>query len=509
LIKEQAHPYSIGNKLTGYFYAMVFKTFGFLSWNQLILFSVILNAITLLIFSLLVFYLFDFRTSLVFSLIYIFIPFIWAQTQMPGAYELTFFFVALFFLFYFLGIRKEQKRRLFFFILSGLFLALTCLARETFFLLIPIIFVYLLLKKEKQAIIFIFVPVFAAIFIFYLPDFLANHNSYLQLFPVTKTSEELRFGNFTSSYDVFYPDPYTYHFDKDNFLKEYTKRRASQSLIFSIYLQRGAVNVGADQFPFGRRILLNLLLSVGHAGRLISWEDLGGPLILSLILFGLYFLKKERPPLFWLFVCIISGIIFLLSFVFLLARNHSMDFGWILALLAALGLLSLVSMIETYFKLDKKRTFWLFVFILIMVLYNLLLASHTYWGRIYDNKENLMIMDYASKIDKLNIFDKDVIAMGTGGVLGATALNYLKDKSIVVFQPGTARKLLENRELNAVFKKFGVTYILSYPDELSKKILKATNVVNISSFNADSADNAEEDIFLNWNAKNWLMNFVR
>lgn len=50
LIKEEAHISFTGNKLTGQLYALIFKVFGLLSWNRLILFSIILNAITLLIF---------------------------------------------------------------------------------------------------------------------------------------------------------------------------------------------------------------------------------------------------------------------------------------------------------------------------------------------------------------------------------------------------------------------------------------------------------------------------
>lgn len=507
LLKEKAHLSSIGNKLTGYFYAFIFRNFGFLSWRQLVLFSIILNAVVLLIFAFLVFYLFDFRTSVVFSLIYIFLPFVWMSAQDVGTYEIALFFIALFFLLYFLG--QRFKCGFILLIFSGFFLVLSAMAREAFLLFIPIIFIYLLLKKEKAAIFLIFIPVFLVLSIFYLPDFLNNRNSYLQFFPVTKVSEKLRASDFIFVYGEFYPDPYTYHFDKDSFLKGYADRRDSQGLILSTYLQKGAVNAGADHITFGRRVLLNFLLLFGHVSGLISLEIIGGPFIFFLILLGLYYLKKEQTSLFWLFIYLILGVFFLISFVLLLARNHFLDFGWILALLAALGLLSLVSMMETHFKLDKKKAFLVFIFVLAAVLYNFLLTSHTYWGRVYDNKENLLMLDYASKIEKLNISGKEVIALGIGGAAGSVTLNYLEDKSIIVFQSRTIKKLLESGKISSVFKDFGVKYIVGYPKNLSQKILRATGVVNIGSSNVSEDESVNEPVFINWDAKSWLMNFIR
>lgn len=507
LIKEEGHTSFVGNDLTGRLYALVFKAFGFLNWNQLILFSAILNAITLLIFAFLVFYLFNFRTSLVFSLIYVFFPFNWMETNHLGIYEFALFFISLFFLFYFLG--QKSKYSSISYIFSGLFLALAVLARNTFILFIPVFFIYLLFKKEKRTIVLIFVPVFVILSVFYLPNLFTNRNAYLQLIPGVKSSESLEANDFIT-YGEFFPDPYTYHFDRGDFLKEYAVRRDSPSLIPSLYVQKASVtNAKADYISFGRRILLSFLLLIDHAGRFISWEVMGGPFIFLLILLGLYFLKKEQTSLFWLFVWFISGLFFLFSFVVLVGRQHFSDFNWILTLLATLGLLSIVSILETYFKLDKKKTFLVFVFILVMVLYNLLLAGHTYWGRICDNKNNSIMLEYASKIKKLNIPDRDVIAVGTGGLFGALELNYLKDKSVVVFQQRTVKKLLENGKLNSAFKNFGVKYIVGYPEDLSKKILKEADVINISSNGFDSQDNTEEVAFENYDIKSWLMNFIK
>ena len=218
-------------------------------------------------------------------------------------------------------------------------------------------------------------------------------------------------------------------------------------------------------------------------------------------------LKKERPELFNLFLYLILATIFILSFVILAGRSHLIDFGWMLALLAALGLISLFSLLEKYFQLNKKNFFILSGFIFLMVLYNLLLAGHSYWGRVYDNEDNLAILNYSFQIKKLNLSEKDVIALGTGATAGALALNYLTDKSVIVFQEQTVKNLLAEGGLASAFKKFGVTYIVGYPDDLSKKILAQAKVININS--SQNNISGQNIISENNSLKSWLMNLIK
>ncbi len=502
LIKEQAHPSFLGNKLTASLYALVFKLFGFLSWNRLILLSAVLNALALLFFSFLVFYLFDFKTSLFFSLIYIFSPFVWTQTHWVGAYEFALVFISLFFFFYFLG--SKIKYSFIFFILAGSFLTLAGLARDSFFLMALLFLFYLLWLRKKREIFLIFLPFLVILAFTFLPDFFAGRNTYSKLFPAAETSDTLKANDYFN-YIELYPDPYTYHFDRENFLKEYKNNLKSQSLVPSVALEKSLVNMGVASMSFGRRILLSFLLMINQVGAFVSWEVVGGPFIFLLMLLGFYHLRKNRPPLFWLFISLISGVVFLTSFVFLVGRSRFVDFGWILAFSAALGLLSIINIFEERFK-PEKRNFILAGFILVMVLYSLIMATHTYWGRVYDNKDNLTVLNYASEINKSGISDRAVIAVGSGGIFNALGLNYLTDKSTVVFQQRTIKKILEDGKLSQAFKNFGITHIIGYPDDLSKKIMKAASVINIASGGA-GADIQESPT--PWNVKDWLMNFIK
>ena len=157
LIESQGHISAYGNKLTSLIYAQIFKITGLPQVSDFILLSIFIHALTLLIFTGVVFYLFDFKKALVFSLIYIVLPFNWTLPYKLASYEFTLLFLALFFLFYFYGI-KQKKYNYFYLIISGIFLGLACLAKEATLLIAPFLFIFLLLKKQKRYLIYIFIP---------------------------------------------------------------------------------------------------------------------------------------------------------------------------------------------------------------------------------------------------------------------------------------------------------------------------------------------------------------
>src|SRR3989344_2494706 len=81
LIKEKGEIATSGNKLSARLYATLFKVFGILSPSQLVMFSVIINSLSLVIFSFVVLSLFDFGMAGLFSAIYIFIPYNWRSEE--------------------------------------------------------------------------------------------------------------------------------------------------------------------------------------------------------------------------------------------------------------------------------------------------------------------------------------------------------------------------------------------------------------------------------------------
>ena len=82
-------------------------------------------------------------------------------------------------------------------------------------------------------------------------------------------------------------------------------------------------------------------------------------------------------------------------------------------------------------------------------------------------------------------------------------INYLNNKSMVIFRSETIENLLKEEKLSSAFEKFNVEYILGYSDELSKKITNQTQVFNIAT---NSIKLPEIEVSSN---KMWFLNFIR
>jgi len=498
LIEEQGHLSTYGNKLTSLLYAKVFKITGLPSENGLILLSIFIHALTLLISTGIVLYLFNLKTASIFSLVYIFLPFNWRLPYHLGNYEFALFFLALFFLFYFCGIRR--KYNYIYFGVSGGFLFLACLSKEAIMLIIPFLLVYLWLIKQKARLIYIFIPLIILFAVFWLPDI--SRNSYLQMF-TTQVSEQNKGTDF-SFYAHVYPDPYTYHFEQEEYLKKSQELIDNDQLVLMKEIDRirEFKNMGIWDISLFDRIRAGLMLGSRHVFRFISLEDIGGPFIFLLILLGLYSLRQKKKYLYQFFIYWISSAIFLLAFVVLAGRNHLMDFNWAIALSISLGLIFLVKLINDYFDLKKKKQVFLYIALLFIIIYHLILVNHVTWSRIYDDSDNLIVQSYSQEIKKLDIADSDVIALNLTGA-AMYNLSYLTDKSMILFRLETVEDLLEKNKLDWAFEQFGVKYVLGYPDELNEEIVYQTDVINVAS---NSLELATVEMSRN---KGWLMNLIK
>ena len=75
LVKDQGVLSAKGNKLTPLLYSKIFNLIGLPGTDSLFFLSILLRSLTLLIFTGLILYLFNFKTAGIFSLNYIFLPF--------------------------------------------------------------------------------------------------------------------------------------------------------------------------------------------------------------------------------------------------------------------------------------------------------------------------------------------------------------------------------------------------------------------------------------------------
>ncbi|MDO8669163.1 MAG: hypothetical protein Q7K65_02630 [Candidatus Buchananbacteria bacterium] len=498
LVESSANTTSLGNKLTTISYAVIFRLFGQLDWDKVVLVAIAVSALALVFFSITIFYLFGFESAILFSLIYILLPVNGQTAYFVGTYEFAMLFLSIFTVLFFCF--RNYKHRWPFLMLSGLFLALSGLSREAMFLSFPIIFLWLWFNKRTKDILLIFIPVILLMVIFWLPSFLSGNNDYFKLFVASKNQEKVH-----SDYQVYshlYPDPYTYHFNNQSVLPSDDQTNKS-GWLYNIGLLKSQANLGIKQVNIFERLIVGTTDLARQVSKFFSLEDMGGPLIFLLMVLGLYQLRNGNREVYYLFVSLLVFIPLLLSYVVLGRRSHIMDLAWVISSSTAIGLISLKSLLKNYYQIN--RYFYpVYLIIVMVVLYSLILAGHVYWGRAYDSDKYLEVKYLAEQVNNYpsKIADVEVIAVGDRSL--HPSLNYLTRKSVVLFNSDTIAKLVENGKLQSAFDTFSIRYIIGYDQELSDLIVKNSQTINIAIW----PEKYDLQKSLNYN-KSWLLNLIK
>jgi len=501
LIKEEGHPLVLSEHLGSFFYAQIFKIIGIPNYNNLILTSIILYALALILFTILILYLFNFKTAIIFSLVYIFSPLGWELSQRLGGYEFCLIFWALFFIFYFIGARKvEHSRNNFnnlFFVVSGIFLTLSALSKEVTFVFALAFFIFLAVKKLKSQMVYIFVPFVILLIIFWAPSVVSGENRYLSHLLGSKASEESIF----SVYGHVFPDSYTYYFEKEEFLEKF--KGQDLGLIENLETKKVLTNFGFGGINLFERIKVGFYILTKHAFRFFSLQEFGGPFILLLFVLGLVYLKRKYKFLYSLSLYWVIISIFIFSFIILVSRSHLMDFILPIILGISLGLIYIFNIVKDYFQIKNKKALMLEIIVIVLVLYNLLLINHVVLGDKYDKNLMPRSITYAREIKKFDIKDTETIIIPGDFPGQENTLNYLIDKSFVIFRSSTLEELIKEEKIQEVFDVFKVKYILGYSDELSDQLVENTEVINIA------ANSLKVNIEETSENKSFLMNLIR
>lgn len=514
LIPTEGNESYYGNKLGTIIYSYLFKFFHLGDIKKIIFVNCVILAIALLFFALTTYYLFGFKTFVFFSLIYIFLPANWLLPQMLIGYEFALLFLSLFFLLFSLGIKQGEKNKdlaknkswkKFFsvdkamFALAGVFLILSCLCREALFLILPMFFIFLLFSRLRKIFCYIFIPVIIILSVAWLPSFISGKNIYL-LFFTDQVSEELKSADFRS-YAHLFPDPYTFHFDRKSYLKQFGDTE-NLDLLASLGRKKMLINVGFQSGDLIDRLKIGTPLFFRHIFRFFSLTEIGGPLVFLLLALGLLSLKRQKSFWFTFYIFWFLGSAVMLGYVNLANRNHLMDFGWAIATCSALGLILLAEALSAHSYENKHHGVIGFSFLLI-VIYNLVLTGHVMWGQEYDNSSVPLVTAYAAQIKKMTIGQNEIIATSLM-TNDAYNVNFSTQKSLIVFAPETIKRLIAQNKLKEAFAIYKVNYILGYGPDLSKEMADLTGVKII-------ADNKisilpEE---LEMNNKNWFLNLVK
>lgn len=153
-VKEKGTYASNSNQLTTLLYSKIFKYWKFDTSLPTYIAIAIWAIVSGLLFTL-VWHLFDLKLALLFSLVEIFMPFVFKGAILPGAYEFTMLFFTIGLMFY-LWREKQTWQEV---ALAGIFFTLAVWARNTFIISLAALFVYDIFKnKSFKRVIYLVLP---------------------------------------------------------------------------------------------------------------------------------------------------------------------------------------------------------------------------------------------------------------------------------------------------------------------------------------------------------------
>lgn len=451
LVAERGQKNDAGNKLTPIFYKYIFDLFGF-SYNLPIFVSLFLWSLSAVFIFLILYKFFNIWIGLIGSIIDILLPYFWIASTTAGFYELAILFF-IFGLFFYL--KREKYYYLFF---AGIFFALAILARNAFVISAAAIAIFeLYQRKSIKRLIFLTLPMFLIVGFSFTVDLIKGENYYL-----TEKS------NSFSYYSELFPDSYTYHFNKEQYLEQIKNEVKGDTANF---LEMYGYNLG-----FKGKVKLYLNSAIYYLKNFFRLPILGGPMILLLMILGFYYLLKENKLLAKLFFIWLT--IWYLGLIFMKTSNynHFIEIRLIIVALSAFGFFKFLKVIFEDQKNSLKKNLWLGL-IFIFLFYQFFLTTKFILGRAYEGN-NLMTLavPLIEKVNSLQISPKnDVMAVDTHPAL-IGALNYYTNKNYIYFAPETVKKLITEKKLKEAFAYYGVTYAIDYGQDLNQGILDQTEI---------------------------------
>ena len=476
LIEKEGISASTHNELTPIIYGKIFDFLG-LNLKIPLYVSILLYSITTVLLFLLVLKLFGLKIALIFSGIDIFIPFVLAGSVWLGSYEWGMFFFVI-------GISIflwKEKASIWRLLSSSLFLGLAALARNAFLIsFVPLAlydfyanFIYEKdWKQTKQWIL----PAAKRIFAFALPVILLFGGIMLMDRAQDRANAYLNVAQ-TGYNGHLFPDPYTYHFEKDAFISQI--KNTAQGDQLSALIAYGYVHSP-------KAIIKVYFTSIKYyITALFRQPSLGGPLVLFFLILGAVFLYRKNKKLFVLSILWIILLFLVLIVLRTSNDDHFLEIRFPLILLISLGIFWTLDWLKGAIQ-NRKNYIVLAAAILLVLFVHLIQSDKWMFHENYENsnmEQRMVLVDVINEQETLNK-EKDIIAVGIDDIT-PTILNWYTDLNYIYFNSETIGKLLKENKLQWAFDQFGVTKVVGYDKDIFAEITKQTNVEIINSKEGD------------------------
>lgn len=389
------------------------------------------------------------------------------------AVELTLYDFALLFLFasFAAFVILCRHSRTFAILISGLLFGLAVASKDTFLVFIPwYVVVYLWMERAhlRRAVSGIVIFGIASGAMYLLP-YVGDISRYG--YPVNQNlarlwpgAEEVR----DEIYLHLYPDPYTYLFDKERFDHDFLAKVQKLPPLQRMQTQKILVNFGVGSPGFIMKTVDGLWLFLNNLPSLLFQDTVGGIILWLFIVPGLLFLWQKDRRMTLLLCGLFLSSEFIIRFVLHYARDHVMDFGWILALLAGIG----VSSISDQFCAAQKKisSVVLSGLVTIVLVLQLLQANRVLFARLYQKSSTPDTIAIAAAMKDLP--DDAIVALPLHPTQ-VLQVAELGNRSIVLFAPETVEQLRNEGKFRDVFRQYGITHILRYSDTQSRVMQRA------------------------------------
>ena len=261
--------------------------------------------------------------------------------------------------------------------------------------------------------------------------------------------------------EEFYGDLYTYEFDREWFESTYPAERESQSTIRKLRNYNRLVSFGVGEVSLIDQLTNGAWLTITHIPDLFLQETVGGFFLWLFILPGMFFLYYTRCTFFWMSLGLIISTELLIRFGLHFQRIHVMNYAWLLAIFAAIGIDHIMH------KMGSKHALFQAVIVVFIAL-QLLQANRLQLAKLYS----------ASKVPQ-QLADNSVLEGTPQDSIVAFPIYSGNVREGIVFLPQTLERILEQGKLPQAFDHYGVTHVIHYEDGLASRVAEADSTITI------------------------------
>lgn len=328
--------------------------------------------------------LFDTRTAWVTVILFALMPLYWTEALQLRGYTFAFPFLFLGFACF---VEFFPHKRLLALGLFAVCFGLTLASRDAFIALLPwfaVSYVWLHRKHWKRAVLEVALVCGIAYAAFVSPLIINAVHTEGAL--TQKISVFLPSLNRTMpDLGHLYPDDYTYEYEREAFEQHLRDQLQDESFIER---QQGSKTLhlfGIVQYSGLQTLWNSFWLFLNNIPTLFAQDTVGGPFLWLFILPGMAALWSTRRTFFLLITGLWVSMEVVLRFGLHFGRDHLMDIGFLVPLLAAIGLLSLLGMLHQHWKRVSLTT--LTVLTLVLVAVQLVQTNRKQFARLYAHSE--------------------------------------------------------------------------------------------------------------------------